>query len=123
LRGTATSGWLDYGVVTLCRHPWSENRVAIMAAGLHGPGTAAAVKLLSTENAFVDHPLGGVFNVSVPSEAPWEQRYHHLKPKLETHPYKVETYEASINDPKLDEMKFWNAQEVRGLLNVIRRKK
>jgi len=122
LRGTSTGPSSDYGVVSLCKHPWSDSHVAIMAAGLHGPATAAAVKLLSKKDAFKNHPLGGVFRVNVPNEAPWEERYHHLDPEWDTHEYSVEKYEADVRgfhaqDP---EMKFWNPQDVMALLEVIR---
>ena len=122
LRGIAPSADIDYGVVTLCKHPWSERRVAIMAAGLHGPGTAAAIKLLCKKKAFIDHPLGGVFRVGVPSEAPWEQRYFHLSPEWDSHDYSVEKYAASISytDGRFDQMSFWNPADVNKLLGMIR---
>ena len=89
-RGSRT----DYGVVTLCKNPWSPKGVAILAAGISGPGTAAALKLLGTEGAFEQHPLGGVFSVNVATEAHWEDRYDMLKPELDTHPYSVEKFVA-----------------------------
>jgi hypothetical protein len=123
LRGTVTTT-KDYGVVTLCRHPWSNDHVAVMAAGLHGPATAGAVKLLSTENAFAEHSLGGVFHVSVPNEAPWEDRYHHMKPEWDSHPYTLEKYEEAVmrTDGRFSQMTFWNPKEVLELLKAIKSK-
>jgi transcriptional regulator with XRE-family HTH domain len=126
LRATATTAHSDFGVVTLCRHPWSDQHVAIMAAGLHGPATAAAIKLLSQENAFVGRPLGGVFRVHVPIDAPWEQRYYHLNPEWDTHEYSMAKYEAAVNEfsgtrqRELEgSLKFWNPNDVTALLGLV----
>lgn len=117
---------MDYGVVSLCRHPWSDEHVAIMAAGLHGPATAAAVKLLSQENAFVNRPFGGVFHVRVPKEAPWEERYHHLNPQWDTHEYSIAKYEAAVKEFTQERkkdlegtLKFWNTEDVTSLLKLV----
>lgn len=97
-----------------------------MAAGLHGPATAAAIKLLSQENAFADRPLGGVFRVHVPINAPWEQRYSHLNPEWDTHPYSVAQYEAAVkefsraHEKELEgQLKFWNPKDVDSLLKLV----
>ena len=126
LRGTTTPAYKDYGVITLCRHPWSDNCVAILAAGLHGPATAAAIKLLSQPEVFVSRPLGGVFHVHVPIDAPWEDRYHHLNPEFETHEYTIESYASAVTkfvDTHPSELKsefaFWNPSAVRRLLTGI----
>jgi hypothetical protein len=126
LRAVSTNKHSDYGVVTLCRHPWSEKHVAIMAAGLHGPGTAAAVKLLSQENAFLNRPLGGVFRVHVPTDAPWEERYKHLNPEWDSHPYSLESYASSVQQfadkyqKELEgQFKFWNPSSVQALLKLV----
>jgi hypothetical protein len=101
--------------------------VAILAAGLHGPATAAAVKLLAQPGAFAERPLGGVFRVHVPNNAPWEERYHHLNPVWDTHPYTLEEYEASLDkfvgDAKNDltgSLRFWEPDKVRTLLSLLK---
>lgn len=126
LRATSIPSHLDYGVVTLCRHPWSETKVAIMAAGLHGPATAAAVKLLSQKKAFVQRPFGGVFHVYVPINAPWEQRYHHLNPEWDTHEYSAESYAAAVKEfadkyqkDLQGQFRFWNPKDVQVLLKLV----
>jgi hypothetical protein len=63
-----------------------------------GPGTAAALKLLATPNAFDRHPLGGVFEVYISQEAPWEDRYDMLDPQWDTHPYTLDEYEENLKD-------------------------
>lgn len=125
-RATSTHAHADYGVITLCRHPWSDHRVAVMAAGLHGPATAAALKLLAQPDAFKEHPLGGVFRVHVPINAPWESRYHHLQPKWDTHPYTVRQYEQELDAfsnryaaELTKQLRFWSPDDVRNLLRVM----
>jgi hypothetical protein len=125
-RATATNAHSDYGVVSLCRHPWSENRVAIMVAGLHGPATAAAVKLLSQKDAFVRRPLGGVFRVNVPVDAPWEERYRHLSIDWDTHEYSIDEYASALqtftknHSGELDDqLKFWSPTDVSTLVDLV----
>jgi transcriptional regulator with XRE-family HTH domain len=126
MRATSTSASVDYGLVSLCRHPWSDSRVAIMVAGLHGPATAAAVKLLAQKDAFKGRPLGGVFQVYIPIDAPWEERYHHLSPTWDTHEYSLSGYSDALTsfiemkEAELKErLRFWEPDKVRALLNLI----
>jgi transcriptional regulator with XRE-family HTH domain len=111
----------DFGVVTLCKHPWSNSKVAILAAGIRGPGTAASLKMLAEPNAFEDRPLGGVFRVRVPNEAPWASRYTMLKPKWDTHSYSVQAYENSVKGLAADAGGEWSRKEVLGLLEILKR--
>jgi hypothetical protein len=126
LRATTTPPYTDYGVISLCKHPWSDNRVAIIAAGLHGPATAASIKLLSQPNAFAERPLGGVFHVHVPVDAPWEERYHHLNPEFDTHEYTIASYAAAMQrfveahrSELMGEFGFWDPDAVGGLLELL----
>ena len=59
LRGIRCNNFVDYGAVSFARHPWSDKCVAILVAGLHGPGTAMAVKVLSERDAFVNARSAG----------------------------------------------------------------
>jgi len=115
-RGSRT----DFGVVTLCKNPWSPNGIAILAAGISGPGTAAALKLLGTEGAFEQHPLGGVFSVNVATEAHWEDRYDLLKPVMDTHAYSVEKFEADCRKlPSSDLKEHLSLDEVNELIGLV----
>jgi transcriptional regulator with XRE-family HTH domain len=64
----------DFAVVSLGRNPFAGPDApyfAILAAGVHHPGTAHAVKFLSTTDAsdrFKEHPFGGVIEVQVPAD-------------------------------------------------------
>lgn len=61
----------DFAVVSLGRNPYAKPDApyfAILAAGVHHPGTAHAVKFLSEPTNFADHPFGGILEVDVPSK-------------------------------------------------------
>jgi hypothetical protein len=120
LRGVSTRNWNDFGVVSLCKHPWAENRVAVMVAGVKGPATAAGLKLLGTEGAFKDHPLGGVFTVNISTDASWEDRYDLLKPRWDTNPYDLAKYRKGV-----DASSFLSASEkkcIEGLIELLKRR-
>lgn len=61
----------DFAVVSLGHNPYAKPNApyyAILAAGVHHPGTAHAVKFLSEPANFIDHPFGGILEVDVPSK-------------------------------------------------------
>jgi len=72
----------DFAVVSLGRNPFAkpEDRFyCILAAGVHHPGTAHAVKFLAKREEFEHHPFGGVLEVQVPrdierSEVKWYEK-------------------------------------------------
>lgn len=69
--GMDISSEKDFSVVSLGRNPFAEQGApffAIMAAGVHHPGTAHAVKCLADTSNFERHPFGGVLEVEVPSK-------------------------------------------------------
>jgi transcriptional regulator with XRE-family HTH domain len=62
----------DFAVVSIGRNPFAEtedNYFAILAAGVHHPGTAHAVRWLGNRTNFISHPFGGVLEIQVPSDA------------------------------------------------------
>lgn len=74
----------DFAVVSLGRNPFVTKPdapfFAILAAGVHHPGTAHAVKWLSDPEQFRDHPFGGILEVQVPADdCPREQVMWHNK--------------------------------------------
>ncbi len=80
----------DFGMLTFAANPYYEMKcaaekrpndhryVAIMAAGIHHPATAHAVRQLGIdkrkENVFDDHPYGGVLRVTLKQEIPFSER-------------------------------------------------
>lgn len=81
---------LDFGVLTFAANPFYEMKcrtegkandhryVAIMAAGIHHPATAHALKLLGAdrreEGVFEKHPYGGVIRVDLDIGIPFAER-------------------------------------------------
>jgi hypothetical protein len=95
-RGSAPRSSMDFGIITLAKNPWAEDRLAIVAAGVHGPATAGALQLLTRKGAFARHPFGGVFSVSISNVAHWEDRYDWLDPQWDTHEYSISEYEEAL---------------------------
>jgi hypothetical protein len=80
----------DFGMLTFCVNPFYEEQcriekrendhkyVAIMAAGIHHPATAHAVRQLGRERReqgiFAKHPYGGLLRVELDLECPFSER-------------------------------------------------
>lgn len=57
----------DYAVVSLARHPYSDDHMAILVAGIGGYGTAHALRLLADQpEIFEERPCGAVIRVAIP---------------------------------------------------------
>jgi plasmid maintenance system antidote protein VapI len=122
-RGLAPRADCDYGMIALARSPWSKNGLVIFAAGRAGPGTAAAVRLLATDD-FHDHPLGGVFKVNISSEAPWELRYEQLRPKWETYNYTLDDFDKELESmPSKRGLTKEEVTELRHLLTFLKERR
>ncbi len=83
---------MEYGILSVSRHPWQSDRIAILAAGQKGPSTAAALRLLARKGCFENHPLGGLFSVSVPHTLEVIDRWEALNPEWHTRPYTLDEY-------------------------------
>lgn len=57
----------DFGLISLARNPFAKNKdyVCIFVAGIHGPGTAHALRLLGGQEHFEHHPFGGIIEVEL----------------------------------------------------------
>ncbi|MFH1109163.1 MAG: helix-turn-helix transcriptional regulator [Planctomycetota bacterium] len=61
----------DFAVISIGRNPFAPTNAscfAVLAAGVHHPGTACAVRFLADRNRFEKHPFGGVLEVDVPAK-------------------------------------------------------
>jgi hypothetical protein len=97
----------DYGVVTICRNPYevtsSGQFVAIMAAGVHLPGTMHGLALLSQPRTeFQERPLGGVFNVEL-TQIDWVRRLSDAKVNWSTEPYDLKMMREALASLKAPE--------------------
>jgi hypothetical protein len=82
-------------VITLAPHPFDDSGrfVAIVCAGISGPGTAHGLKALLTEQKlFAGHPFGGVIKVNLPArENDWPGKFENAAWMWQTQPYTPET--------------------------------
>ena len=70
---SATDHDHDYAIISLCKHPYSREHYALLVAGMHLPGTMAAVKQLTVPEFIIDHPFGGIFKVTIPDGGWYEE--------------------------------------------------
>jgi hypothetical protein len=113
-RGVAITQSKDYGLISIFPNPFrtteSNSTYVIYVAGVHGPGTALGVKMLSHKQAFAEHPFGGVFEVNINQFVPyfdripaskdprWESRVH-TKSDPPPPPPTI-SYQAFLSSPK-----------------------
>jgi hypothetical protein len=99
----------DFGLVSLGPNPFSAAagvlRACIFAAGIHGPGTAQAVRMLGAEHTrwFIERPFGGVMKVNLDLYKDWPARFDEAIPDWVTPEYTSEAlcanFAASLSEP------------------------
>lgn len=85
-----TYGSNDFALVTLARNPWSlDSRYrAVICGGIHGPGTASALReLLTRPERFEKYPLGAVLEVKLRLDLDWPTRFEKATTSFQTHEY------------------------------------
>lgn len=85
----------DFAVISLARNPYSETgeHVAIIVGGIHGPGTAHGLSLLSSmrcRQAFQDRPLGGIVEIKLNPHQDWPSVFEKAVAEWQTRPYSVQ---------------------------------
>lgn len=88
--GTSIHQANDFAVVTLARNPYCTSGYyrAVICAGIHGPGTAAALReLLTSPQTFADRPLGAVLEVELTLSLDWVSRFERSRVLPQTKPY------------------------------------
>lgn len=78
IHGEATRSGNDFGFISLAPHPFAEPDsdppyVSVLVSGIHGPGTAHALRALA-EDDFREHPMGGVLEVRLDEQKGWPAR-------------------------------------------------
>lgn len=84
----------DFAVVTLARNPYSKagRHRAVICAGIHGPGTAAALReLLINPATFRSRSLGAVLEVRLRTDLAWSERFERAKVSPQTKEYVPKT--------------------------------
>jgi hypothetical protein len=97
IHGESTSEDNDFALISLAPNPFatSPDYICIMVAGIHGPGTAHAVKALA-EDDFRDHPFGGIIEVSLDPFTDWPTRFQQASWSWQTKPYDSEKLLANL---------------------------
>lgn len=88
-----TYGSNDFALVTMARNPWStDGRYrAVICGGIHGPGTAWALReLLTHPDRFASHPLGAVLEVKLRLDLDWPTRFEKATGSFQTREYTAE---------------------------------
>jgi transcriptional regulator with XRE-family HTH domain len=98
VHGTYTRQNNDFGVISLALNPFAATAdyVCIIAAGIHGPGTAQALKGLGDKNdkngeGFQERPFGGIIEVDLDQFKDWPTRFETATWKWQTKPYTPQT--------------------------------
>jgi hypothetical protein len=120
----------DFGLISLAKNPFSKSAdyVCIFVAGIHGPGTAHALRWLAGREHFDDHPFGGVieveldlFNKDIPN------RFENVQCKWQTGKYTGASLLAAVNAtlhkvrPNQDNLfAHWTAEEKNSYLDFVR---
>ncbi len=78
----------DFAIISLGRNPFSttDDYICIFVAGIHGPGTAHAIRALG-EDDFVDHPFGGIIEVHLNLFKDWPTRFEQARWNWQTSKY------------------------------------
>lgn len=87
IHGLYTMPTNDFGVLSIAKHPYTNQEndfVAVFAAGIHGPGTAGAIKMLLNKDKLKTHPLGGILEVRINELKQWNKRFEEAVPEWQT---------------------------------------
>ncbi|HEX4722150.1 MAG TPA: hypothetical protein VH333_06515 [Pseudonocardiaceae bacterium] len=94
-----TYGSNDFALVTLARNPWSADgrHRAVICGGIHGPGTAWALReLLTQPDRFASRPLGAVLEVKLRLDLDWPTRFDRAAGSFQTREYTAENVLAHL---------------------------
>lgn len=88
----------DFALISLAPNPFarSPDFMSIMVAGIHGPGTAHALKALA-EDDFHEHPFGGIIEVELDTVADWPSRFQQASWRWQTKGYSAGELLAQLN--------------------------
>ena len=92
VHGTSTSDDNDFALISLAPNPFasSSEYVCVLVAGIHGPGTAHALRALA-EDGFHEHPFGGIIEVVMEQfNVPWPARFQQATWRWQTKAYTAE---------------------------------
>jgi hypothetical protein len=94
-----TYGSNDFALVTMARNPWSDDGRyrAVICGGIHGPGTAWALReLLTHPDRFASRPLGAVLEIRLRLDLDWPTRFESATGFFQTKEYTAESVLAHL---------------------------
>ncbi len=128
--GTSYHQANDFAVVTLAQNPYceSDRYRAVICGGIHGPGTATALReLLVNPDAFADRPLGAVLEININVDLDWRARFRSATATFQTKEYAPRTVynnlrSAAEQDPsaRQDVYQWWNEDSLRGTAEFVK---
>jgi hypothetical protein len=98
--GQVTYGANDFALVTLARNPWCRDGRyrAVICGGIHGPGTAWALReLLTHPEHFETRPLGAVLEVKLRLDLDWPTRFEKTTGSFQTREYTAASVLENLN--------------------------
>jgi transcriptional regulator with XRE-family HTH domain len=101
VHGLITGEHNDFALVSLAPNPFSRTGdfVAVLVAGIHGPGTTHALRALTTEPSFFEHhPLGGVLEITMERFVDWSTRFQNAFYSWQTQRYDLSTLRQRLED-------------------------
>ncbi len=120
----------DFGLISIARNPFckSQDYVCIFVAGIHGPGTAHALRLLGGQEHFEHHPFGGIIEVELDLfNKDFSNRFENVQWKWQTGKYTPASLWAAVNTamrqtpPHRDDLfAAWSDEERSGYLRFVR---
>lgn len=125
-----TYGSNDFGVVTLARNPWSRDGRyrAVICGGIHGPGSAAALReLLVRPERFENYPLGAVLEVKLRLDLDWPTRFDKATVSFQTQEYAassvlehLEAALAATPNRRMSIFQFMSDESLRSRVEFVR---
>ncbi len=93
-RGASIGAYKDYGLIAVLPNLFSlgEEYSIIYVAGVHGPGTAAGLRMLGDKKSFIDHPYGGIYEVNIDRFASFFEKIRQSPGRWETPGYNDRDY-------------------------------
>jgi hypothetical protein len=103
IHGESPKPHLDYGLISIAPNPYSDSDEysSIYVAGVHAPGTAHCLRLLSEHEAFVAHPFGGVLEIDINLNQGWSDRLYNATIDWQTSNYSEKDVQIPSNFIKI----------------------
>jgi transcriptional regulator with XRE-family HTH domain len=130
LHGTFMHSANDFAVVSLAANPYcpSGRYRAIICGGIHGPGTAGAMRALADPRKhFKEHPLGAVLEIRIRRDLDWPTRFERTAISLQTEPYDphaiLERFQSTLARPVDERSAFfqdWDDEQLANTTEFLR---